>query len=56
MKKIIKFWDIVLIAILGLFATACNITDPPPAEYGAQPEYGVPSSVHVDLESTQTFE
>lgn len=55
MKKVIKIWDIILVAILGIFASGCNIIEPPPAEYGPEPEYGIPYSVQVpnDLHETQ---
>ena len=41
MKKIIKVWDILLMALLGLFAFGCgrSFIEPPPAEYGPPPEY-----------------
>jgi len=42
MKKIIKFWDILLVALLGILGTGCKIDEPPPAEYGPEPEYGPP--------------
>jgi hypothetical protein len=46
MKKVIKAWDMVLVAMLGLIGSAC-VLEPPPAEYGPQPEYGVPYSVQT---------
>lgn len=46
MKKVIKFWDMVLVAMLGLIGSSC-VLEPPPAEYGPQPEYGVPYSVQT---------
>ena len=42
MKKIIKFWDILLVALLGILGTGCKVEEPPPAEYGPEPEYGPP--------------
>jgi len=41
MKKIIKIWDIFLIALLGLFAHSCgrHLLKLPPAEYGPPPDY-----------------
>ena len=42
MKKLIKLWDLLLVALLGLMGTGCNIIEPPPAEYGPEPEYGPP--------------
>lgn len=44
MKKLIKIWDVVLIAIMGILGTGC-ILDPPAPEYGAEPMYGVPAAV-----------
>lgn len=38
----IKFWDIILVAIMGIFASGC-IHDPVP-EYGVEPMYGVITS------------
>lgn len=43
MKKMIKFWDIVLITLLGLLGSGC-ILDPVP-EYGVEPLYGVPAAL-----------
>jgi hypothetical protein len=40
MKKLIKLWDLLLVALLGMMGTGCNIIEPPPAEYGPEPEYG----------------
>jgi len=45
MKKLMKIWDYALIALLGLFATGCNINEPPAAEYGPEPEYGPSYSI-----------
>jgi hypothetical protein len=44
MKILAKFWDIILIAIMGIFGTGC-ILDPPAPEYGVEPMYGVPAAV-----------
>jgi len=58
MKKILKFWDLLLVALLGLMGTSCKIEEPPPAEYGPEPEYGPPYySIHnFDHNSAQTNE
>lgn len=53
MKKLIKLWDVVLIALLGVFGTGCNLLDPPPAEYGVEPMYGVPYSIQIGEEVQQ---
>ena len=42
MKSLYKCWNLVLIAAMGLFGTACN-HDPEP-EYGVYPMYGVPAA------------
>ena len=44
MKKFIKIWDIILIAVMGLIGSGC-ILDPPAPEYGVEPMYGVPAAV-----------
>ena len=52
MKEIIKIWDILLVALLGILGTSCNINEPPPAEYGPEPEYGVfySTDINIDVE------
>lgn len=50
MKKIIKLWDVLLVALLGVIASGCNINEPPPAEYGPEPEYGVFYSTQINTE------
>lgn len=44
MKKIIKMWDVVLIALMGIIGSGC-ILDPPAPEYGVEPLYGVQSTI-----------
>jgi hypothetical protein len=38
-KKLYKFWDLLLLSALGLLGSGC-ILNPPPAEYGPEPLYG----------------
>lgn len=54
MKKLSNIWDLILIAIMGMFGTGC-ILDPPPApEYGVEPLYGVPAAYRTaDGEQTE---
>ncbi|MEA3392091.1 MAG: hypothetical protein U9Q91_03840 [Candidatus Marinimicrobia bacterium] len=52
MKKLIKIWDVVLIAIMGILGTGC-ILDPPAPEYGVVPMYGVPAAVQEADEELQ---
>lgn len=44
MKKIMKIWDLILIAVMGIVGSGC-ILDPPAPEYGIEPLYGVQSSI-----------
>jgi hypothetical protein len=44
MKKIIKIWDLILIAVMGIVGSGC-ILDPPAPEYGVEPLYGVQSII-----------
>lgn len=41
MKKLYKLWDLLLLSALGVLGSGC-ILDPPPAEYGPEPLYGIP--------------
>jgi hypothetical protein len=44
MKKIIKIWDLILVAVMGIVGSGC-ILDPPAPEYGVEPLYGVQSTI-----------
>jgi len=44
MKKIVKLWDVFLLAVIGIIGSGC-ILDPPIPEYGVEPMYGVQAEV-----------
>ena len=48
MKRMLKLWDLLLVAIIGIVGSGC-ILDPIP-EYGVEPLYGVPA-VSQDTET-----
>jgi len=52
MKRVIKLWDILLVAIMGFFGTGC-LLDPPAPEYGVEPMYGVPAAFQEADEELQ---